>query len=196
VPGRPPTTLSRDGIIAGLKDVIRALRLGGHRGRMGIVGGAAIALTLNADRRATRDVDGPLAPADVFRSAAAQIADQRGWAVDWLNDSAAQFLPNGFGRSAEWVTIHDDDGVCVEVASPETLLAMKLYAAEKRYLREADDLAVLLHATKIETVDDAEHLYGEFYPGDQFSVRLFELVEAVLAAPFAGSPPPPFPDLS
>lgn len=189
------STLTRDDIIDGLRELIRALRRGGHRAHLQIVGGAAIALMLDADRRATRDIDGPLTPPGAIIAAAEQIATERNWPQDWVNDSAAQFVPSGFGRAAEWVTIHEEEDVLIQVASPETLLAMKLYSAEKRYLREAEDLAVLLHATGTHTVDQAELLYGEFYPGDEFSIRLFDLVEAILSSSYVSKPAPPPPVL-
>lgn len=195
-PAHPASTLTRDDIVDGLRELIRSLHADDRSALMQIVGGAAIALTLDAERRATRDVDGPLVPADVIVATAESIARARNWPLDWVNDSAAQFVPNGFGRAAEWTTIYDEDGVRIQIATPEMLLAMKLYAAEKRHLREAEDLAVLLHATGIETVDEAERLYGEFYPGDAFSARLLELVSAILAAPYAPKPRPNVPDLA
>ncbi|MFB2583749.1 hypothetical protein [Herbiconiux liukaitaii] len=186
-------TLTREEIIDGLRDLVVSLRTDGHRARLQIVGGAAIALMLDAGRRATRDVDGPLTPPEVIIAAAEKIAATRGWPQDWVNDSAAQFVPHGYGRSAEWRTVYDRDDVVIQIASAETLLAMKLFAAEKRYLREAEDLAVLLHATGIDTVEHAETLYAEFYPGDEFSPRLFELVESILSSSFRAPPVPPPP---
>ncbi|NKF33652.1 hypothetical protein HER21_45335, partial [Pseudomonas sp. BGM005] len=84
---------------------------------------------------------------------AARIAAERGWPVDWMNDRAKIFLPEGVGRSAEWVTLYDRDGILVQAGSPAMLLAMKLRAVERRGLRDIDDVAVLLAVTGIETAD-------------------------------------------
>ena len=73
-------------------------------------------------------------------AAAEKVARDRGWPADWLNDKAAQFLPNGFGRVPEWAIIYEDAIVTIEVATPEMLLAMKLHAAQIRRLRELEDL--------------------------------------------------------
>ncbi|WP_345762121.1 hypothetical protein [Diaminobutyricibacter sp. McL0608] len=53
---------TRPEIIDGLRDLVRRLRNAGRPSRIQIVGGAAIALTLNEHRSATVDVDGPVSP--------------------------------------------------------------------------------------------------------------------------------------
>lgn len=200
-PGRNDSALTmvftREDLVEGLHALIRELHARGHSGRLQIVGGAAIALTVDSERVATQDIDGPLVPAETVRSAARTIAIARGWRDDWINDSAAQFLPNGFGqRSAQWATIYHDELVAIEVATSETLLAMKLHAAQKRLVRDADDIYVLLRATGIATAEEAEELYGDFYPGDQFNRKLVSLVEDILAMPHEGPfVPPDFPNL-
>ena len=84
--------LAREDIIDGIKEVAAELRNHGATGTIQLVGGAAIVLTVNAERRLTRDIDAVLAPkADVERAASA-IAERRRWPADWLNDDAAQFL--------------------------------------------------------------------------------------------------------
>lgn len=137
-------TLTRDDIVSGLAELVTHLHDAGVSARVQLVGGAAIALTINADRVATRDVDGPLTPVVEVLAAAEKVALTRGWPTDWLNDEAVQFLPAGYGRQPEWTTIYQDSLVTIEAASAETLLAMKLHAAQRRRLREAEDLLVLL----------------------------------------------------
>lgn len=133
-------------MIDGLRDLVGRLRGIGQPSRIQIVGGAAIALTLNEYRSATVDIDGPVTPPDVVLAVASTIAAERNWRGDWLNDAATQFLPSGYGRPASWVTIYDAEGVTVQVADAETLLAMKVYAAQKRGRRELEDLEVLIPA--------------------------------------------------
>ena len=123
---------TRAEMIDGLRDLVGRLRASAEPSRIQIVGGAAIALTLNEDRSATADIDGPVTPPAAVLTLVATIASERNWRSDWLNDAAAQFVPSGYGRPAGWITIHDADGVVVQVADAETLLAMKLYAAQKR----------------------------------------------------------------
>jgi len=175
--------LTRGDIIAGLREVGAQLQREGTSAVLQLIGGAAIALAIDSGRRATRDVDGVFAPSAAVLAAAQAVARRRSWPDDWLNDSAAQFLPSGFGRSAEWVLAYEDDALRIEVGSAEMLLAMKLYAAQRRHAREAEDLALLFAVVGIRDVDAAEALYGEFYPGDEFTPRLARLVEAILRQP-------------
>lgn len=186
---------TRPEIIDGLRDLVRRLRSDGRPSHIQIVGGAAIALTLNEHRSATVDIDGPVSPPDVVLAAAAAIASERNWRSDWLNDAAAQFLPTGYGRAAGWVTIYDADGVTVEVADAETLLAMKVYAAQKRGRRELEDLEVLIPAVGLTTVDEVEDLYESFYPGDELTDRTATIIQAVLDHHGPKPPVPPRPEL-
>ena len=194
VPARAEFT--RAEMIDGLRDLVGRLRASAEPSRIQIVGGAAIALTLNEDRSATADIDGPVTPPAAVLTLVATIASERNWRSDWLNDAAAQFVPSGYGRPAGWITIHDADGVVVQVADAETLLAMKLYAAQKRGRRELEDLEVLIPAVGLTTVDEAENLYTSFYPGDELTDRTARIVQAVLDLHGAAIPAPPVPDLA
>lgn len=99
------------------------------------------------------------------------------------------------GRSAEWVTLYDQDGILIQVASPAMLLAMKLRAFEKRGLRDAGDVAVLLAVLRLETADEAEDLLNEFFPAEDLTPRTFERVRRILdAGPVAVPPRPDSPD--
>ncbi|MBD7957478.1 hypothetical protein H9651_07485 [Microbacterium sp. Sa4CUA7] len=184
--------MTRDDIIGGLRDVIEHLRAAGKPATIQIVGGAAIALTIDATRSATSDVDGPLTPENELAEVAAKVASARGWPADWLNSKAAFFLPSGFGpRGAEWETIYDQDSVLVQVGSPRMLLAMKLRAAERRLQRDAPDIAALLAATATRSVEAAEVLLSDYFPGDEMSERVYKLVEALCAL---GEEPPSPPE--
>lgn len=191
----PQRLLERDDIIDGLRALIDELHARHTPARIRIVGGAAIALTVHADRAATVDIDAPLEPAEPVLAAAAAIAARRGWRTDWLNDAAAVFVPSGYGdRIAAWRTLHDDGQIRVEVADPDTLLAMKLHAVNRRGNRDAPDLAVLLPACRITSVHAAAELYEAYYPGDSLTARTEVLVAALLdtgsAAPAAPAVPP------
>lgn len=194
--GRPALAqFTRTEMIDGLRELVRRLREGGQPSRIQIVGGAAIALTLNEHRSATADIDGPVTPPDVVLAVAASIASERNWRSDWLNDAAAQFVPAGYGRPAGWVTIHDSDGVVVQAADAETLLAMKVFAAQKRGRRELEDLEVLIPAVGLTSLDEVEALYASFYPGDELTERTARIVQAVVDLHLSKVASPPFPDL-
>lgn len=92
-----PGVLTRDDIIDGIREIIVRLRTAGRTATMQIVGGAAIALTIDGDRRATVDIDGPITPPEDVAAAAAEIARERIWPADWVNDKAKMSSPT------EWV---------------------------------------------------------------------------------------------
>lgn len=184
-------TLTRNDIIDGIREVIIRLRDAGTAATMQIVGGAAIALTVDGDRPATVDIDGPIMPLEDVEAVATEIATERGWPLNWINDKAKIFLPDGMGRSPEWVTLYDRDRICLQVASPAMLLAMKLRAVERRGLRDAGDVAVLLATTGIHSADDAEELLNSFFPGEDLSPKTYDRVRALLDA---GLPPVQLPN--
>jgi hypothetical protein len=190
-----PTTLSRDDVVAGLRTIVERLRTAGEVATIQVVGGVAISLTIDGDRPPTKDVDAMVSPPARVRAIANDVGIERGWPEGWLDEDAAIFLPNQFGRGEEWVTIYDADGIVVQVGSPRMLLAMKLLAVEKRPLRDADDVAVLLSVVGIQTAADADDLLEEFYPGDNLSPKTYALVEHLLADPIP-APVTPTVDLS
>lgn len=101
------------------------------------------------------------------------------------------------GRRAEWVTLYDQDGIVVQAASPEMLLAMKLRAFERRGLRDADDVAVLLSVLKIRTASKAEDVLNDFFPAEDLTPRTFDRVQRILdAGPFDPPPRPATPDFT
>lgn len=189
-------TLTRDDIVAGLRELVAELSSRGQTGRIRLVGGAAIALTVDVDRPSTVDIDAPLEPAGPVLEAAAAIASRHGWRADWINDAVTMFLPNGLGtRTPEWRTVHQGPHVTVQVASPDTLLAMKLHAAQRRGNRDAGDLAALLPLCGITSLQAAEQLYGDFYPGDGLTERTLQLVRRLLDNDQPAKPRPVIPPL-
>lgn len=131
----------------------------GVRADLYIVGGAAIALTLDT-RRLTQDVDAVFHPTVDVRDVAEEIAHERGISPRWLNNAAAAFTPNE--RDAEAVSL-DIPGIAVSTASAEHLFAMKLAAS--RDARDRADLRTLLRTLGITSAADgvalARRLYGE-----------------------------------
>lgn len=187
--------LTRDDIIDGIREIIARLTHAGVSATIQIVGGAAIALTIDGDRPATVDVDGPFTPPEAVEAVTIEIAQERDWPLDWVNDKAKIFLPDGMGRSAEWVTLYDQDGILIQAASAAMLLAMKLRAAERRGLRDFGDVDVLLTVFGIRTADEAEDLMNEFFPSEDLSPRTYDRVQKLLdAGPRVGSLPD-LPDL-
>lgn len=174
------TALSSGEVLAGLRDIVHRLRAAGQPATIQIVGGVAIALTVDGDRPPTKDVDATVTPPAEFRKIAAEVGEERGWPDGWLDEQAGIFLPNQFGRGAEWVTLYDEDGVVVQAGDPKMLLAMKLVSVGHRPRRDADDVAVLLSATGVTSADEAEEVLEEYFPGDGLTPKVYDIVEALL----------------
>jgi len=184
--------LDRDDLIDGLRDVVARARREGLAGvTIEIIGGAALRLAY-IERATTVDIDARLAPEAQLAPIIREIAAERAWPENWVNGDAELFIPR-WGRDVEWRTLWERDGVTISVASPEALLAMKLHAVQHRGNRDIGDVAKLLTIVGIGSIDAAEDLYGEFYPGDEFTPRTFERLERLFSVglPEAEMPPPP-----
>ncbi|QGV67980.1 hypothetical protein [Clavibacter nebraskensis] len=173
-----------------LSELIAALRLRGVTGRMQVFGGAALALC-HFDRGTTVDIDARLRfDADV-RESVALIAERRGWGSDWVNDDGAFFLP-AYGRDVEWTEVFDADGLVIEIASAEALLAMKLHAG--RPGRDGRDISRLMVLCGLSSVSELEDVHEAYYPDDGLSPRAERLVQRIIEVGLPGrpeTPPPP-----
>ena len=188
------TALDRNAIIIGLRDLVAELRNSGEVAGIRLVGGAALALCY-FDRGTTQDLDVlHVRPGsdDSVAAAAERVALKHGWDAKWLNFEVtkADAVPT-LGRVVEWETIYDEDGIVIQVASKQGMLAMKLRA--NRPGRDTRDIRLLLALCQVHTLEDAEELYEEFYPGDALVPRAEKIVNAILNGEPTPAPPSPGP---
>lgn len=189
-----PTALDRDDIISGLRELIAELRAAREVAGIRLVGGAALALRY-FDRGTTQDLDSlHVRPGsdEAVAAAAARVARRHDWDPAWLNFEVtkADALPT-LGRAVEWESIYDQDGIIIQVASKEALLAMKLRA--NRPGRDTRDIRLLLAMCHIITLEETEDFYEGFYPGDGLTPRAISMVTAILADGPPQAPEPPGP---
>ena len=189
-----PTALGRDDIITGLRELIAELRAADQVAGIRLVGGAALALRY-FDRGTTQDLDSlHVRPGsdEAVAAAAARVARRHDWDPAWLNFEVtkADALPT-LGRAVKWESIYGQDGIFIQVASKEALLAMKLRA--NRPGRDTRDIRLLLGLCQVTTLEDAEDFYSEFYPGDGLTTRAMGIVTAILADGPIPAPEPPGP---
>lgn len=185
------TALDRDDIITGLRELIAELRADGQVAGIRLVGGAALALRY-FDRGTTQDLDSlHVRPGsdELVAVAAARVAVRHDWDPRWLNFEVtkADAVPT-LGRAVEWEAIYEHDGILIQVASKEALLAMKLRA--NRPGRDTRDIRLLMSLCQIETLEEAEKLYEEFYPEDGLTPRAVGMVTAILAGSPLRAPEP------
>jgi hypothetical protein len=119
-------TFSREEIQAGLKRLGELAQAQGFQIRLTLMGGAVMVLGYQA-RQSTRDVDAViLAPKEArfVRAWAKQVAEERNWPEDWLNDGAKGYLVG----ISDGPVLFSAPGVEARAPSLEQLLAMKLSA--------------------------------------------------------------------
>jgi hypothetical protein len=119
-------TFSSEEIQDGLKRLGELAKAQGLHIRLTLVGGAVMVLGYQA-RQSTRDVDAVIiAPkeARLVRALAKQVAEERNWPEDWLNDGAKGYLVG----ISEGPILFRAPGIEARAPSLEQLLAMKLSA--------------------------------------------------------------------
>lgn len=162
--------LDRDDIVQLLTHLGERLHNEGISGELYLVDGAAMALAYDG-RRFTRDVDAVFEPKMRIYDIAAEIAAERGLPVDWLNDGVKGFVVDDPHAGP----VYEFEGLRVQVASPQLLLALKVRAA--RLGEDDDDLrrlaAMLDLSTSGEVLDLAVEIVGERHmtPRSRFFVE-------------------------
>lgn len=146
-----PRLLSRDEIESAFSRLGELAVQIGERFEFIVVGGSAMVLGYNA-RNSTKDVD--YAPLPSLNSAqlrrlASQVATERNWDPDWLNDGAKGYLTG----EMDVVAVFDRPGIHVVRPSTTQLLAMKLTAWRDDV--DINDAMLLLQHLNADTLDAA-----------------------------------------
>ena len=149
--------LTGEQILALLHELATRLAARGIQGDIKLVGGAALILQ-GIGNRPTADIDASYAEKTTVNTIVAQMATDYDLASDWLNSNASAFIPD----NATWIILEELDGLTIQLADSETLLAMKI-AAERD--KDTLDIARLLRKLNISNATDAVDLafnkYGE-----------------------------------
>lgn len=155
-----PFVFSRGEIESAISRLGELANLEGTHVELLIVGGAAMVLAFGA-RESTKDVDfAPLGNTDlqVVRRLARQVAQEKGWNDDWLNDAAKGFLHGvSFGD-----TVFESSGIRVYSPSTAQLLAMKLTAWRDDV--DIADAELLLGRAGASTIEETWSQIAEFVP--------------------------------
>ncbi|HEX5326512.1 MAG TPA: hypothetical protein VFW75_07565, partial [Acetobacteraceae bacterium] len=135
-----------------------------------IYDGSALMLTY-AWRVATRDVDAVFeADRETVRRLAGQIAEERGWDRDWLNDGVKGFLSPADPASKTLFRTYPSEqepGLRVLLACPRYLFAMKCRAMRiggAETGSDVDDVRHLAAEIGITNAQEALDLVARFYP--------------------------------
>jgi hypothetical protein len=147
-----------------LEELATRLNDAGITAGIRVVGGAALSI-LDKDRRSTSDIDAVIVPAGVAADIVTDLANERGLPGDWLNEAALAYIPPV--GPEDWVEVIRRGDVRVSVGSVHMLLAMKLLA--NRGVRDSDDIAFLLEACDVKTLDDAQNIYERYHAQEVIS---------------------------
>lgn len=146
--------LTGEQILALLHELGRRLQACGVHGDIKLVGGAALILQ-GLGNRPTADIDASYANKTSVNTIVVEMAADYDLAASWLNSNASAFVPD----NATWVTLEELDGLTIQAADNETLLAMKI-AAERD--KDTLDIARLLRKLNITSAAAAVDLaYGK-----------------------------------
>ena len=160
---------SREEIQDGLKRLGELAQAQGLNIRLTLVGGAAMVLGYQA-RQSTRDVDAIIiAPreARLVRTLAKQVAEERDWPEDWLNDGAKGYLVG----ISDGPVLFSAPGIEARAPSLEQLLAMKLSAWRDDL--DISDARLLLREIRSGRAKDEiwQSLEPYLVPGDELTAQ-------------------------
>lgn len=166
-----PDGFDRDTLETAFADLgARAWALG-RTIEIAVYGGSALVLSFDW-RQATRDVDAVFeADREIVRRLVAEIAAERDWPQNWLNDGVKGYLSpaDRIARHFHGAFPSDDEpGLRVFTAAPAYLFAMKcraMRAAGPDGTGDIDDIRRLGRELDITTAAEALDLVALYYPG-------------------------------
>jgi hypothetical protein len=169
--------LTVDDIRRLLEELGRRLNAKGVHTTLYVVGGAAMALTVNP-RRVTEDIDSMFEPDTVLWQTVREMATDHHLPPSWLNDNARHLAPTGEDTPR---VLFDHGGVTVTVAAPRHLLAAKMAAFRPK---DYDDLIQLFRVVGITSAEQATDIvfdiYGDyaemFGPRDDYLLRARDIL--------------------
>ena len=154
-----------------------------------IYGGSCLMLVSDF-RVSSADVDAVALTDQAFVDGVAKnIAMQRGWPEDWLNDGVRTYLsPNVEAPDVHLLTgtypSEDRPGLRIYVPRPEYMLAMKLMALrldEASGAKDLDDILNLMSVVGVKTKAALIDVAAQFYPEARVSAKLRLSADTLIA---------------
>ena len=175
--------LSKSDILEGLRMLDNMARAANITVDLAIYDGAALALAFDM-RAATRDVDAVIRTHRPFvRNVVRQIAADRSWPEDWLNEGV-----KGFISATEQLELMQefqgsvDGGLRLYIPTPEYLLAMKCMAMrldDPDAAHDVVDIKNLARRLHLKSSDEFFKLIEQFYPSWQIAPKTAFGVEEI-----------------
>ena len=153
--------LDRKKIVELFDELSKELRMEGARAQVYVIGGAAMSLAFDRDRR-TEDVDARIDTGHYrLTQAVRKIGRRHGLPDSWLNEQATAAIPRTSDVRAR--TVYESAYLTVTGASAKHLLAMKLAAGRDK---DRGDIRVLCEKLQLEGPEEAVAIYRELFPGE------------------------------
>jgi hypothetical protein len=188
--------LNRENLENAFVDLGRKARDADKIVEIAVYGGSALVLTLPG-RVATKDVDAVIdQDRDWLRQVAAELAEERGWPRDWLNDGVKGWLSH---RDADpdakplfkTYPSEEEPGLRVFVASPYYLFAMKCLAMRIGGVEETQDrsdIEALAKEIGVMNAEQALDIVSRYYPLAKIPPKTQYGVEEIFSPKADGAP--------
>jgi hypothetical protein len=188
----------RQALEQALEELGRRAYAEGKTVEIAIYGGSALMRTYGW-WLATRHVDAVFeADKQIVRRLARDIAEEKGWDPDWLNDSVKGFL-SAADRSPQAKRLfrtypsEESPGLRVMIANPAYLFAMKCRAMRVAGIEggaDVDDIRRLAREIGLTRADEALDLVAAFYPDRLIEPRTRFGLEEIFDTLSNGDSPP------
>lgn len=150
--------LSKEKIVKLFTLLSERLQSRNEKGEIGLVGGAVMCLVYNA-RASTKDVDAIFEPQKIIRKLSAEIAEEEGLPLDWLNDGAKAYIQPHFQREA----VLNLPNLLVWAPEAKYMLAMKCISA-RWDTSDKDDVLFLIKHLGLTKVNQVFKIIQDYYP--------------------------------
>ena len=125
-----------------------------------VVGGAAIALTID-NQRFTTDIDGQYEN-HLIDSLAKVVAQEEQLPENWLNHSI-NVVMSYFRKDTEPRTVFNGKSLSIQAASPQFVLAMKLASRREK---DIDDIVMLIGELGLKGKNDIIQVVNKYFKAD------------------------------
>lgn len=167
--------MNRDEILELLDCLNRKLKIKNLTAELFILGGSALTLCYNRNR-ATKDIDALLVPKTELYPLIAEIAEEKGLADDWLNDSV-----KGFADNLDYELFNVFSNLKIYVGSANYLLAMKCLSCRLDSSRDKDDIKFLLSYLHLKTPDEVYKVLFGYFPESYFDIKTQLLLDELFS---------------
>jgi hypothetical protein len=172
-----PSELTAHAIMEAFQALSDELAKRGIKGELCIFGGTVMVLAFKT-RPATKDVDAVFHPTDIIRALAQEIAEQKGFPKNWLNDGV-----KGFIAQAPILTqagLPQFENLRVSMPIPEYLLAMKCMAGRaSEESSDLQDIVFLIGRLGLKSADQVLDIVEKYYGKSGIPIRTKYLVEGL-----------------